>query len=99
MNMNDLDYYIEEISNKVNNEINIFQKIILFITQKSSIHHWGLCLYIRNNYIYNNEELMNMNIDPDELSDKILKRVINRKWRKSNVHKNRYEKNYKNNKR
>ena len=39
MNMNDLDYYIEEISNKVNNEINIFQKIILFITQKSSIHH------------------------------------------------------------
>ena len=97
--MNDLDYYIEEMSNKVNNEINIFQKIILFITQKSSIHHWGLCLYIRNNYIYSNEELMNMNIDPDELSDKILKRVINRKWRKSNVHKNRYEKNYKNNKR
>ena len=42
---------------------------------------------------------MNMNIDPDELSDKILKRAINRKWRKSNVHKNRYEKNYKNNKR
>jgi len=74
--MNNLDEYIEEISNKVNKEINIFQKIFLFITQKSSIHHWELCLYIRNNYIYNNEELMNMNIDPDELSEKILKKVV-----------------------
>lgn len=74
--MNDLDEYIEEISNKVNKEINIFQKIFLFITQNSLMHHWGFCLYIRNNYIYNNEKLMNMNIDPDELSEKIFKKVV-----------------------
>jgi hypothetical protein len=73
---NDINEYIEEIANKVKNEINIFQKIFLFITQNSSIHHWGFCLYIRNNYIYNNEELMRLDIDPDELSEKILKRVV-----------------------
>lgn len=37
--MNNLDKYIEEISNKVKKEINIFQK---FITQNSVMHHWGL---------------------------------------------------------
>lgn len=73
---NSVNKYIEEIANKVKKEINIFQKIFLFITQNSSIHYWGFCLYIRNNYIYNNEELMNLNIDPDELSEKILKRIV-----------------------
>lgn len=73
---NDINEYIEKIANKVKNEINIFQKIFLFITQNSSIHHWGICLYIRNNYIYNNEELMRLDIDPDELSEKILKKVV-----------------------
>lgn len=67
--------YINEIAKKVKKDINFFQKIFLLITQNSKIHHWGLCLYIRNNYIYNNEELMNINIDLDELSEKILKRV------------------------
>lgn len=74
--MDNIDSYIEEISNKINKEISIFKKIFLFITKNSSIHHWGFCLYIRNNYIYNNKELMKMDIDYDELSEKIFKRVI-----------------------
>ena len=89
--MNKEEYYIEVISNKVRKEINLFQKIFLFITQNSSIHHWRFCLYIRNNYIYNNKKLMSLDIDPDELSEKILKRVVKYKrneW-KYDVSKNR----------
>ncbi len=72
----DFKMYIDEIARKIKKDINIFQKIFLLITQNSEVHHWGFCLYIRNNYIYNDEYLMNKNIDPDELSEIILKRVI-----------------------
>lgn len=72
------EFFIEVISNKVRKEMNLFEKICLFITKNYLFHHWGIGLYIRNNYIYNNKELMNVDIDPDELSQKILKRVVRR---------------------
>lgn len=73
------EIYINEIAKKIKNDINFFQKIILIITQNSKIHHWGFCLYIRNNYIYNDDYLMGKNIDPDELSDIIIKKVVKTK--------------------
>ena len=42
----------------------------------SEIHHWGLGLYIRNNEIYNDEYLMDYKVDPDEISDMIIKKLI-----------------------
>ena len=72
----ELNKCICEIAMKVRKELNIFQKIFLFITQNSVIHHFGICLYIRNNYIYNNEKLLDTGYHPDELSEIILKKVV-----------------------
>lgn len=58
--------------------LSLFQKILLLITKNSEIHHWGVGIYIRNNYIYNDEYLMDYEVDPDEVSDMIIKKLINR---------------------
>lgn len=70
------EMYINKIAKKIKKEINLFRRIFLLITQNSSIHHLGFCLYIRNNYIYNDKYLMSKNINPDELSEIILKKIV-----------------------
>ena len=72
----EFEMYIDKIAKKIKKDINLFQRLFLLITQNSKIHHWVFCLYIRNNYIYNDNYLMNNAIDPDELSEILLKKVV-----------------------
>lgn len=71
-----VNIYINRIAESVLKEINILERAFLFLTKDNRIHHWKICLYIRNKYIYTNSDLMSLNIDPDELSYIVLKRLF-----------------------
>ena len=67
------DNYVKEIADKVINELSKEEKEKLLKISDHSGKHFGLGLYIRNNYIYNKIDL---NVDADDMSYDIFNKII-----------------------
>ena len=67
------DNYVKEIANKVINELSKEEKEKLLKISDYWGKHFGLGLYIRNNYIYNKIDL---NVDADDMSYDIFNKII-----------------------
>lgn len=65
--------YVKEIANKVINELSKEEKEKILKISDYSGEHFGLGLYIRNNYIYNKIDL---NVDADDMSYDIFNEII-----------------------
>lgn len=74
----------KDLEKEMEREINlVVDEIVFSLKLKSKIklkifpvyNHFGIGLYIRNNYIYNNKILQNY-FDHDELSEIIYERVV-----------------------
>lgn len=72
-NLEKYDNYVKEIANKVINELSKEEKEKLLKISDYSGVHFGLGLYIRNNYIYNKIDL---NVDADDMSYDIFNKII-----------------------
>ncbi len=68
---------IEKLVDKLADDIinNLDKKMIKKLKRRPKYDHFGFGLYIRNNYIYNNEQIKYM-IEADDLSSEIYDRII-----------------------
>lgn len=71
------DKVIEELDKKNFNKIKKLSLLYKIGIDLSDNQHFGFCLYIRNNYIYNNPLLIEK-VEPDEFSSIIYKKILNK---------------------
>ncbi|MCM1052822.1 MAG: hypothetical protein NC483_02455 [Ruminococcus sp.] len=77
---------IEEITDIISDMvINDLSKMELWKSKIfKSFSHFGICLYIRNNYIYNNSLLKDV-FEADELSNYIFEKILKKTSWKSKI--------------
>lgn len=72
-NLEKYDNYVKEIANKVIKELSQEEKEKLINDSDYTEEHFGLGLYIRNNYIYSKIDLP---VDADDMSYDIFNEII-----------------------
>ena len=69
----EIDKIVNDIAEKVIAQLS--KKELNYLKQNDEYEHFGFGLYIRNNYIYKNENLK-YRVEPDDFGYKIFERVI-----------------------
>lgn len=69
----EIDDLIDELAIDIINDLDT--KTIKELRKKTEYSHFGFGLYIRNNYIYNNDKIKYM-VEPDDFSSEIYDRII-----------------------
>ena len=70
-----VDKIIKELDKKSFKKLKKLSLLYKIGIDLSDNQHFGFCLYIRNNYIYNNPELIEQ-VEPDEFSSIIYKKIL-----------------------
>ena len=68
--------FVNEVADDCYADLTEEQKEIIRDNPIALDYHFGYCMYIRNNYIYNNVENLDFEVEPDELSGTIMNVLI-----------------------
>ena len=68
--------FVHEVAEDCFANLSDEQKEIINDNPNSLDYHFGYCMYIRNNYIYNNMDNLDFEVEPDELSSAIMEVLI-----------------------
>lgn len=68
---------INDLGNEITNDVikNLDEEIINDLKTNPEYNHFGFGLYIRNNYVYNNDKIK-YRIEPDDFSKKIYNKIL-----------------------